>query len=484
MDRISRIWRSLTAPERIVAAAAATVLVCTLVLAAVAFLKRPADINNPDAEFVRDEPQRVDRGPAERRQRLDWPRYGYDTQRTKFLDAQRIQPPFRKVWKYQQDQLIEFAPVIGGKRMYLIDNDGVFISLNADTGRVVWKKQLARLNASSPALVDGVLYAVSLQPGQAMAVRARDGKVLWRKDLPGRAESSPVVVRDRMYFGTEPGRFFALDTRNGKTIWERQLAGEVKAAPAFDDGTLYVGDYAGEMYAIRASDGQLRWQTGDLGSGAGRSGRFYSTPAVAFGRVYAGNVDGRVYSFVQGSGEIAWTFSAGHYVYSGIAAANTKGSRPAVYFGSHDRSVYAVNADNGKQIWKASPGGQVSGPATVIGSTVYVSTFTGNSTVGFDIRSGRRVFKIDDGEYGPAVSDGDRLYVQGGASVIAYDPVDVHGRYNPRPETRGIIPPSEYRRLLQRERERQQRRRQGQQGGGQQGQGQGNQQGGGQQGRG
>ncbi len=81
------------------------------------------------------------------------------------------------------------------------------------------------------------------------------------------------------------------------------------------------------MYAIRAKDGAIRWQTSDLGTGLG-SGRFYSTPAVAFGRVYVGNVDGRVYSFDRQTGEIAWTFSAGDYVYSGIAAADGKNVKP------------------------------------------------------------------------------------------------------------------------------------------------------------
>lgn len=471
MNRARGIWSSLTREDKIVIGIMLTLVILTCVLAVIAVLKRPADVSNPDVAFEAQASEPVDTGKKARDRTVDWPRYGYDIERTKFLNAQKVRPPFRKVWRYQQDQLIEFAPIVVKDRLYMIDNDGVFISLNANTGKVIWKKQHGSLNASSPAFSKGVLYAVNLSPPQALAIRARDGKPIWKRALPGRAESSPMVIRDRMYFGTESGEFFALDTRKGKVIWTASLAGAVKAAPAFSDGTLYVGDYAGQMYAIRASDGAIRWRTSDLGVGLGRSGRFYSTPAVAFGRVYVGNVDGRVYSFDEKSGEIAWTHSAGDYVYSGIAAGQTKGTRPAVYFGSHDKRAYALDARTGGVLWSAEPGGQISGPATVVGDVVYLSTFSGNSTVGFDLKTGRRVFKFDDGEYGPVVSDGERLFVLGGAAVIALDPVQLHGaNYKANNGFKGVVPPAELRRIHRKQRKQKQRANDGEQQSGGQGQ--------------
>jgi outer membrane protein assembly factor BamB len=451
MKRLLAIWTSLTGGERAVAAAVTVALLATCAMAGYALLlKRADDVSNPGVAFQAEKSGK--KGSSQPDRRVDWPRFGYDTQRTKFLDAQRVRPPFRKLWKYSQNQLIEFAPIIQRNRMYFIDNDAVFVALDLETGKVRWKRQYGSLNASSPAFSGNRLLAVNLSPPQAMALRASDGKRLWRKSLPSRAESSPLVVRDRMYFGTEGGTLFAVDVRNGKTIWQTDLGGEIKAAPAFEDGTIYVGDYAGKMNAVRASDGAVRWQTSDLGSGLAGSGRFYSTPAIAFGRVFAGNVDGRVYSFDQKSGQIAWTFSAGNYVYSGIAAGQTAGTKPSVYFGSHDKNVYAVNARTGRQIWKEQPGGQVSGPATVVGSIAYFSTFNANTTVGMDLRSGRRVFKFNDGEYGPVVSDGERLYVTGGASVTAFEPVRVEGNYRTNKHQKGIIPPGELRRLRKKER--------------------------------
>ena len=445
--------KSLQGSELVLLGALAVILSATVILAAVALGKRPADVSNPDVAFEPTELPAATTPPAEDR-RVDWPRYGYDLERTKYLNVPRIQPPFQKLWRYDQDQLIEFAPIVAGKRMYMIDNDGVFIALDRETGRVAWKNQLGSLNASSPAYWRGMLLAVSLEPGQALGVRARDGKVMWRRDLPSRAESSPLVRAGKMYFGTESGEFFALEAKTGEVVWTKQLEGEVKAAPAYSDGSLFVGDYAGQFYSIRASDGATRWQTSDLGAGLGRTGRFYSTAAVAFGRVYVGNVDGRVYSFDRKTGEIAWTFSAGDFVYSGVAAADGPRTKPAIYFGSHDRSAYSLDAETGKVIWQAAPGGQVSGPATVVGDVVYMSTFSGNATVGFDLATGRRVFKFDAGEYGPVVSDGERLYLVGGSEVVAFKPIKLDGDYKADSGSKGIIPPAERRRLEQEQKTR------------------------------
>ena len=440
----------MTWSERAVLVAAVLALIATTAFAVVGLLKRPGDISNPDAAFsAKQGVGKPGHEPPAKDRTIDWPRFGYDVGRSKFLDAQSVRPPFRKLWKWKGNELIELPPIVVDDRLYFIDNSGLYVALDGKTGKVIWKKRLASLNASSPAYDDGVLYSVSHDPGQSLAVRARDGKVLWRKPLDNRAESSPLVVRGRMYFGDEDGQLYALDTKDGSTVWQTGLTGSVKAAPALDRGMLFVGDYGGNMNAVRSSDGRIEWQTQDLGTGLGGSGRIYSTAAVAFGRVYAGDVDNRVYSYDEKTGEIAWSFSAGDYVYSGVAAADTGSTRPAVYFGSHDRNFYAVDAKSGKEIWRASAGGQVSGPATVIGDVVYVSTFSGNATIGLDLGTGRRVFSYDDGEYGPVVSDGQTVFLTGGASVTAFAPIDVGGYdYKTKPGQKGIVPPAERRKAL------------------------------------
>ncbi len=439
MARPLDIWRKLSVPLRFGIVGGIVFLIAGVALAGYLTQRRPGDVSNPDVTFLSEETPQAQR--ERQNLQVEWPVYGLDDARTKFLPTERVRPPFKRVWRYDHETLIEFAPIVVDGNLYAIDNDGVFFSLFASTGEVRWEKKYGSLNASSPAYSNGRLYAVNLEPAQALAIEADTGKIAWKRDLPGRSESSPIVADGRVYFGDEDGRVLALRESDGETIWEAEAAGAVKAAPALHKGLLYVGDYGGKMSAIRAADGKVRWRTSDLGVGFGRTGRFYSTPAVAFGRVYAGNVDGRVYSFDRETGEIAWTHSAGGFVYSGIAAAATEETEPAVYFGSHDKSVYALDARTGDQIWQNRPGGQVSGPATVIGNVAYFSTFSGNATVGFNIKNGRRVFKLGEGEYGPVVSDGRRMYLVGLSTITALKPISrKNNKASEKKNSKGIVP--------------------------------------------
>jgi outer membrane protein assembly factor BamB len=204
--------------------------------------------------------------------------------------------------------------------------------------------------------------------------------------------------------------------------WSTQLSGPVKAAPAYYGGRLYVGDYGGSMNAVDAKTGKLIWSTGSLGTGIS-GGEFYSTPAVAFGRVYAGNNDDRVYSFDMSDGELAWTYSTGGYAYSGPTVASTKHSPPTVYIGSFDGNIYALNAKNGEVRWSRSTGGQVVGSLSAVGEIVYVAEFSHQTTTGYMMRSGRKVFRYPKGTYTPVISDGRDIYLVGYSSITALAPV-------------------------------------------------------------
>jgi len=396
--------------------AAALVLLAGGGILAYELLKRPADVHNPNATFTPQKP------PKPQRRTVNWPIFGLNPARTRFLPAKGVKPPYRLIWHYTGKPLLEFPPVYAAGRLYFIDNNGNAYALDANTGKVLWHRRVGRLNASSPAYHRQRLYIVNLVPGHIVKLDARNGHVLWKRLLPGRAESSPLVVGRSVYFGCEDGNLYSLSTRNGHVRWTTQLGGAVKAAPAYRHGVLYVGDYGGEMNAVRARDGKLLWQSGSLGQGFGTGGEFYSTPAVAYGRVYAGNNDTRVYSFDQKDGTLAWSYSTGGYVYSGPAVANTSHTGPTVYIGSFDGNVYALNAKTGVPRWIHSAGGSVIGSLSAVGDIVYAAEFTNGSTVGFAMKTGRRVFRYKTGTYTPVISDGRRIYLVGYSSINALQP--------------------------------------------------------------
>ena len=71
--------------------------------------------------------------------------------------------------------------------------------------------------------------------------------------------------------------------------------------------------------------------------------------------------------------------------------------------------------------WSRSTGGQVVGSLSAIGEIVYVAKFTNQTTNGYMMRSGRKVFTYPKGTYTPIISDGQNLYVTGYSSITELD---------------------------------------------------------------
>jgi outer membrane protein assembly factor BamB len=344
-----------------------------------------------------------------------WPTYGFDAARTRYLPTKEVKPPYKVAWSYDARHLMEYSPVIVDGVVYGIDNNGEAFALRAASGKQLWRRDVASLNASAPTYSGGKLYISNLEPGQVQALDASTGKVAWRKSLPGRTESSPLVVGNTVIAGCECGEVFAFNKRSGKQLWSTSVGGAVKASPAYDDGVVFVGDYGGQMSALQASNGRVKWQTSVGGS-------IYGTAAVAFGRVYAGTLSGGMYAFDEDSGSTAWSTSTGGYVYSAATAAKAPGTPPSVYFGSYSGTVYALNARTGSVRWSQSAHGPVSGAGSMIGDVFYVGDLKTTQTFGFRATDGKEVFASTDGAYNPVISDGRLLYMTGYRVIYALKP--------------------------------------------------------------
>ncbi len=388
------------------------------------------DVVNSDVEF-RPEPAETPPAPAPQEEgpsAFNWPVYGYTKARTQYLPLARpLRPPFERRWKLGGKILLEFAPVLGARSVYLLKNNAALYAMARQTGKIRWKAKLGYLAASSPAVAHNTVYAVILErgkgikEGRVVALSAKDGRTRWSRKLPSRAESSPLIHRGKLYFGTENGTVYALDASDGSVVWTAKAAGAVKGALALDDGRLFMADYGGAVQALRLRDGKRIWRTETSGGRFGLSaGNFYSTPAVAFGRVYVGNTDGGVYSFSADTGKLAWRKETGGFVYSSPAVAQVPGTRPTVYIGSYDKKLYALDARTGQPRWTRNMGGRISGGVTVIGDLVFSSTLEGRTTA-VAAQSGRTIWRFGRGKFNPVVSTGRGLFVMGSTSMFAFD---------------------------------------------------------------
>ncbi len=415
--------------------AGGVVLIAAVALVGYLLLKRPADVSRGNEEpFSASEPK-------ETFKLVNWPLYGYDLRRTRYLPTGGAKPPFQVKWRYDSGALMEYSPIVVDNVIYGINNRGEVFALRVSNGKPIWKRRVASVNASAPTYSHGRIYVSNLTPGQVVALKARNGHVVWRHPLPGRTESSPIVLGRKVVVGCECGDLYALDKRTGNEIWAAGIGGAVKSAPAYDHGVVFVGDYSGHVTAVDLSNGGVKWQSGGQSQGLGQFGTFYAAPTVAFGRVYVGNTDGRMYSFVESNGTLAWSKTTSNYVYAAAVAANTPDTAPTIYFGSYDGTFYALNARDGVERWSRRVGGAVSGAASLIGDVVYVANLHSTRTVGLNIRNGKRLFIFPDGAYNPVISDGHHLFLTGYSTIYALKSAvkkggkrkaQIYGRHLPR----------------------------------------------------
>lgn len=359
--------------------------------------------------------------------KVDWQLFGREPSRTHYLPApESLNPPLKLLWSFNDRALIEFPPAVHDGVAYLANKYGNVRAIRLDDREALWDLRKdgrdvgPPTDVTAPVYYDGRVF-VAFASGILVSLDARTGRVDWRRDLRSTLESSPVIVDDRLFIGTDKGFLHAIDSTDGRGIWKYRAPAPVKASPSVAGRKVVFGDYAGTMHALDAGSGDVVWRTATAGVSGG-SGSFYSSPAIGFGKVFVGRDDGTVFAFDLASGRRAWAFGTRGSIYGSPAIARVPGTPPSVYIGSYDSNLYALAASNGRRLWSFRVGGPVPGTATVIGHTVYTSSFRTAESIGVDVRTQKKTFSFDSPGYTPMISDGRNLYLVGYFSLHAFEP--------------------------------------------------------------
>jgi len=233
------------------------------------------------------------------------------------------------------------------------------------------------MNRASLALMLATALAAAGVDGQSMfrgnaahsGVYAGEGpgelhRVKWKFQTGDRIVSSPVHADGVIYFGSDDGNVYAVDAADGHQLWKRPTGGPVPSTPAVAGQTVYVGSYDGKLYALDARTGAPKWKFSTEGErrfeARGLHGLqpktqtiadpfdvFLSSPVVAGGAVYFGSGDGNVYALDAATGQLKWKFHTGDVVHASPAYADG-----VLYFGSWDSYFYAIDAATGTEKWR------------------------------------------------------------------------------------------------------------------------------------
>jgi outer membrane protein assembly factor BamB len=229
---------------------------------------------------------------------------------------------------------------------------------------------LLALALCSPAFADDAMFRGN---PQHTGVYAASGvphftKVKWKFHTGGQILSSPAVAGGTLYVGSSDHSLYALDLASGAQKWKFQTDGRITSSPAVSSGIVYFGSYDSYFYAVDAVTGQFKWKFHTAGErrfsanhlhGAEPAAEvmpdpfdFYlSSPVVWNGAVYFGSGDSNIYALDALSGTLKWKFKTGDVVHASPAIADG-----TLYVGSWDSYFYALDAATGAEKWRFKTG--------------------------------------------------------------------------------------------------------------------------------
>jgi outer membrane protein assembly factor BamB len=257
-------------------------------------------------------------------------------------------------------------------------------------------------------------------------------KVKWKFQTGGQVISSPAVANGTAYVASTDGNLYAVDLESGAQKWKLELGVRATSSPAVENGIIYLGTYSGRFYAVDAATGKLKWKfltegerrfAGKHLHGAEPAAEtmpdpfdfFLSSPAVWGGAVYFGSGDGNVYALDAASGTLKWKFHTGDVVHASPAI-----SDGTLFIGSWDSYFYALDAASGKEKWRFKTGEDneiynqvgIQSSAAVMDGVVYFGCRDSN-LYALDARTGEKKWAFNNkGSWvitSPAVQNG-RVY--------------------------------------------------------------------------
>ena len=275
----------------------------------------------------------------------------------------------------------------------------------------------------------------------SQAITALSG-IKWKFKTGGMVFASPVVADGIVYIGSADHNLYALDAQTGTQKWKFKTGSRVNSSAAVANGTIFFGSYDGNFYAVDSATGKLKWKFATAGErrfeGKHLHGVqpiaelmpdpfdvFLSSPAVSQDAVYFGSGDGNIYALDVNSGSLKWKFHTGDVVHASPAI-----SDGTLYVGSWDSYFYALDAATGKEKWRFKTGEDheiynqvgIQSSAAVANGTVYFGCRDSNFYA-VDATTGQQKWKFNNkGSWvvgSPAVV-GDKVYFATSDSGMFY----------------------------------------------------------------
>jgi len=304
----------------------------------------------------------------------------------------------RRRWEFKTDISVHGPIAVADGIVYAQSLRSKLYALDADSGRLLWKREPEQAPASDNQRSYGY-YGVTVAAGKVfwthqdrfgigsqgvlVALAPKTGETIWQSPMAGStmSDGTPVVADGRVYVGNQTAdQMLAFDVDDGRQLWNspRQLTNWQDGTPTADDaGRVFIGSGNG-LVARAGATGEVLWVHRSAGPSYLRQNATPAAAATVGGVVYMGFPDGRVSALEAASGTVIWSRALpGRPDFGGVHSSPAV-SGDTVYVGSNNGSFYALDRASGEIRWEREIGTWVAAGPAISGNAVVVGAWDGN----------------------------------------------------------------------------------------------------------
>lgn len=285
-------------------------------------------------------------------------------------------PNIERLWqvKLTESKTAVFYPVYENGGLYVADEDGSLIRLDASSGEEVWQIDTGKRLSGGVGIGEGLIL-LGTYKGEVLAFD-ESGSLLWQTQVSSEILSPPHVTSGIVVVRTGDGRLFGLNADDGSRIWVYQgatppLTVRSYAGVSLFAGAVFAGFPGGKLIAVNLQDGNVGWEaTVALPRGVTELERMTdisSLPAIDQNSVCAVAYRGRVACFELASGSQIWSKEASSN--AGLVMDNQR-----VYVSEERGVLAAYDRSSGVTDWKQSKlgGRKITLPLIVRGARLVI----------------------------------------------------------------------------------------------------------------
>lgn len=301
------------------------------------------------------------------------------------------------------------------KHIYLASADGVFYSLDMNTGTCVWYLDTNAPLVCSPLLLEDEVYCPSSN-GKLYCLSAETGRVIWTYEAEGALVSTPSHANDQILISSLDGSLKSLSRAKGVENWTYNCRKGISCSAQVVDDVAFVGCKDNSLHAVHLSSGKQKWicptndailasilastdsiycacKSGeiiaaDIETGKRRWAYDAKAPLLCKGNLEFSTLnyctkDGTIHCLDKYKGTLAWSSQASGAVLGGISSA-----AGALYVAARNGVLHSFNAKTGELNWHSPLTSALESAPLVTSTAIYQGTVDGELHA-FNQRAGR-----------------------------------------------------------------------------------------------